>query len=134
MTVLTTFSNEGWSITAYVLMDAMGLVVVVYFVLLVIIGSYFVVNLIAAVIYKAYVMEKEEVVLSTPQHDRFQRSDTAEKSFQQLPTTALVKNARGRNSFGRKICCWILTSQCFRRTVTSCIVENLTMLMAKHDN
>ena len=54
-TVLSTVSLEGWSATMYALMDATGPIVVIYFVLLVLIGSFFVINLIVAVIYQAYV-------------------------------------------------------------------------------
>ncbi|KAK7247748.1 hypothetical protein SO694_00088166 [Aureococcus anophagefferens] len=57
-TVLTTVSLEGWSSTLYALMDALGPAVVVYFVLLVLVGAFFVVNLIVAVIYQAYVTEE----------------------------------------------------------------------------
>lgn len=57
-TVLSSVSLEGWSETMYAFMDAMGPAVVVYFVLLVLIGSFFVVNLIVAVIYQAYVTEE----------------------------------------------------------------------------
>ena len=39
----------------YALMDALGPVVVIYFVLLVLVGAFFVVNLVVAVIYQAYV-------------------------------------------------------------------------------
>lgn len=57
-TVLTTVSLEGWSQTMYALMDALGPAVVIYFVLLVLVGAFFVVNLIVAVIYQAYVTEE----------------------------------------------------------------------------
>lgn len=44
-TVLSTVSLEGWSQTMYSLMDALGPIVVIYFLLLVLVGAFFVARL-----------------------------------------------------------------------------------------
>ena len=50
--VLTSISLEGWSPIMYALMDAIGPSVIAYFVILLLVGAFFVVNLVVAVIYE----------------------------------------------------------------------------------
>ena len=50
--VLTSISLEGWSPIMYALMDAVGPSVIAYFVVLLLVGSFFIVNLVVAVIYE----------------------------------------------------------------------------------
>lgn len=69
-TVLSSVSLEGWSQTMYSFMDAVGPIVCIYFILLVLIGSFFVVNLIIAVIYQAYVTEEIGHVSAPMQEER----------------------------------------------------------------
>lgn len=46
---------SGWSEIMYEMAQTSGLVVVVYFIALVILGSFFVINLVVAVIYQSYI-------------------------------------------------------------------------------
>ena len=50
--VLTSISLECWSPIMYALMDAIGPSVIAYFVILLLVGAFFVVNLVVAVIYE----------------------------------------------------------------------------------
>lgn len=69
-TVLSSASLEGWSQTMYSFMDAVGPIVCIYFILLVLIGSFFIVNLIVAVIYQAYVSEETGHISAPMQEER----------------------------------------------------------------
>ena len=63
--VLTSISLEGWSPIMYALMDAIGPSVIAYFVILLLVGAFFVVNLVVAVIYevRGRVVSESGVVL-----------------------------------------------------------------------
>jgi len=54
ITVLVTVSLEGWVDIAYLYMDAVGEQVIFFFVVLILFGSMFVINLVVAVIYESY--------------------------------------------------------------------------------
>lgn len=54
ITVLVTVSLEGWVDIAYLYMDAVGEQVIFFFVVLILFGAMFVINLVVAVIYESY--------------------------------------------------------------------------------
>ena len=83
LTVFTSITLEGWTDVMYMLFDTFGrgYIVVPYFILLILFGSFFLVNLALAVIWQEYEKtsreEKEQVVLK--QMARNARETTAEK-------------------------------------------------------
>lgn len=54
ITVLVTVSLEGWVDIAYLYMDAVGEPVIFFFIVLILFGAMFVINLVVAVIYESY--------------------------------------------------------------------------------
>lgn len=63
LSILVVISQEGWSDMMYDLMDANGPATSLYFVFLVFVGSFFIINLVIAVIYHSYcdTLEQSEV-------------------------------------------------------------------------
>jgi len=62
LTILTCISLEGWVDVMYFTFDAAGIRSVIYFLALVIFGALFVINLVVAVIYEAYMSERESKI------------------------------------------------------------------------
>lgn len=60
LTIFVVISLEGWSSVMFSIVETSGYTACVYFIVLVIIGAYFVINLVIAVIYQSYIETIEE--------------------------------------------------------------------------
>ncbi|GMH51784.1 hypothetical protein TrLO_g993 [Triparma laevis f. longispina] len=61
LTILTAMSLEGWIDMCFAAWDAVGFIAVPYFILIVVFGSLFAINLVVAVIYEAYVANAKDL-------------------------------------------------------------------------
>ncbi|KAJ1445504.1 Ion transport protein-domain-containing protein [Pelagophyceae sp. CCMP2097] len=141
-------------------MDALGPVVVVYFVLLILIGSFFAVNLIVAVIYQAYVsIEATEAPVrladaltrfdddaadaaaaaAEVQSRRSRGPPARDRGARQDRDAALARVASPARRFVlrwwwrlRDFCHGVADSDAFSAFYTCCIAVNTLVLMAEH--
>ena len=61
LTIFVAISLEGWSSVMFSIMETSGYAACVYFIILVVIGAYFVINLVIAVIYQSYIETIEDI-------------------------------------------------------------------------
>ncbi|GMH71770.1 hypothetical protein TrST_g6815 [Triparma strigata] len=62
LTILTAMSLEGWIDMCFAAWDAVGFIALPYFILIVVFGSLFAINLVVAVIYEAYVANAKDLM------------------------------------------------------------------------
>ena len=61
LTIFVVISLEGWSSVMFDIVETSGYTACIYFIVLVVIGAYFVINLVIAVIYQSYIETLEEL-------------------------------------------------------------------------
>ena len=89
LVIIQVITLEGWGLIMFAVMDAWGWPAAIYFVLLILVGSYFVLNLALAVINHEFIEAKERILREDEQAAREEAVDRIRLDHQQL--------ARGRS-------------------------------------